>query len=180
MDGRLRAFSRRIKWTDTILPQLRKNGRTAGKKKAFFTPNSRRGTMFRKRKNSIVWSSFPTLQAKACTWGIPEAIRRLIWSPERSVWKAGMSFIRWVGMPLVCRRRTTRLSTRSTPRSSRREISPVLRVKCRLWASALTGHVKSTPPTPIITAGRSGYSYNFSSTGWRTKRKCPSTGAPPA
>ena len=45
---------------------------------------------------------------------------------------------------------------------------------------SLIGPVKSTPQTRIITNGRSGFSCSSSSTVSPIKKRCPSTGAPPA
>ncbi len=155
--------------------RLRKNGRTSGMK----TIHLPRPTTIPSPNITLWWSS-PIRPARACTWAIRAPTPRWISWPESAGCRAIMSCTRWAGTPSACPPRTLPLKTTSIRRSSQKITWHALNSSSRAWASPLTGTGKSTPPTRVTTSGPSGSSCSCSKRGWPIKRRCRSTGAPPA
>ena len=105
---------------------------------------------------------------------------RLMLFPESAAWRATMCSIRLVGTHSAYRQKIMPSRTTCTRKRSQRRILRALSSRFSLSASPSTGAVRSAPLIRNTTSGRSGFSSSSLRTVWPTKKRCPSTGAPPA
>lgn len=85
-----------------------------------------------------------------------------------------------IGWTLAYRQRIMPSRTMCTRRDHKEEYCSALSSRFSLSASPSTGAVRSAPLIRNTTSGRSGFSSSSLRTVWPTKKRCPSTGAPPA
>ena len=101
--------------------------------------------------------------------------------PSSAGCRATTCSTRWGGTPSACPPKTTPLQTRSIrPMVTQQQRGALQVAASGAGHCPLTGRGKSTPPTRTTTSGRSGFSSSFSRRALPTRRRCRSTGAPPA
>ena len=130
--------------------------------------------------NTTPWWSSPTPPARGSMWAIPGPTPPWISWPASAGCRVITSSTPWGGTPSACPPKTTPSKTTSIPPNLPRRTSPTSRPSCGPWGFPSTGSGRLTPPTRPTTNGPSGFSSSSSKRALPTKRRCPSTGAPPA
>ena len=148
----------------------------SGKPTGNGTRPSARSTSTRPGPSSTSSTCSPIPAAPGCTSAIPKATPPPISSAATSGCAAITCCIPWAGMPSACPPSNTPSRTTSIPGSPPRRTSTPSAARSSRWASRTTGTARSTPPTPIITTGRSGSSCNSTTPGTTPTSNGPTAG----